>query len=84
MVTARLSEALGIPWLETNYNVSPASGDFSVARGQAEDDILHMVSYIRYPDRCSSRIYSLAGATQVLNQELQLWPRPSVFWKKHQ
>lgn len=58
--------------------VKLAGGDLTVAGGQTEDDILHMASYIRDPDRCLDHTDSLARTSKVLNQELQLWPQPSV------
>lgn len=58
--------------------VKLAGGDLTVAGSQTEDDTLHMASYIRYPDRCFDRRDSLARTIKVLNQELQLWPQPSV------
>lgn len=39
-----------------------------VARGQTVDDIFHMASDIRYPDRCFSQTDSLVRAIKVLNQ----------------
>lgn len=56
-----------MPLRQTNY-VNCAGGEQKVAGGQMQDDILHMASHTRYPDRC----FSLATTIRVLNQELQL------------